>query len=94
MITAANVIKGAAGTAVAKPHLAGRIAKALLGVEKAKYQTAECRNIALGHAIEAFDLFFDRIEDRKPVLELVRRQRKNRRNATRLKAERFLKKHG
>jgi hypothetical protein len=93
MITAANVIKGAAVIAAAKPHLAGKIAGALLGVEKARYRTAECRNIALGHAIEAFDLFFDRVEYRKPVLELVRRQRVNRRNATKRKAERFLKKH-
>ncbi len=93
MITAANVIKGSPKIAVAKPHLTERIVKELTRVEKGKYQTNECRNVALGHAIEALDLFFEQIEDRKPVLRLVRRQRKNRRNATRRKAERFLRKH-
>lgn len=93
MITAANVIKGAARIASAKPHLTERIVKELLRVEKAEYKTAECRNVAIGHAIEAFDSFFEQIKDREPVLRLARRQRKNPRNATRRKAERFLRKH-
>ena len=93
MITAANVIKGASTIAVAKPHLTERVVKELLRVEKGNYQTAECRNVALGHAIEALDLFFEQIEDRKPVLRLVRRQQNNTRSATRRKAERFLRKH-
>jgi hypothetical protein len=93
MITAANIIKGSAAIAAAKPHLTRRIIKQLLGVEKARYRTDECRNVALGHAIDAFDAFFRQIEARKPVLEFVRRQLANTRRATRRKAERFLKKH-
>ena len=93
MITAANVIKGAAKIALAKPHLTGRIVRKFLSVEKGRYQTGECRNVILGHAIEGLELLFEQIEDRKPVLRFVRRQEKNTRNATRRKAERFLRKH-
>ena len=52
MITAANVIEAASRIARAKPHLADRIASALLLVETAHYQTKECCNVASGHAIK------------------------------------------
>jgi hypothetical protein len=92
LITAANVINGAAKIALAKPELTERIAQSLLQVEKAKYKTAECRNIALGHVIKSVDQFFGQIKDQEPMLKLVRRQLKNSRNATRKVAEKFLKK--
>ena len=92
MISAANVMRGAARIAATKPWLVERIAKALLNVEKARYKTAECRNVALGHAIQSLDGIFDQINDKGPVIRLIRRQLKNPRNATRKKAERFLKK--
>jgi hypothetical protein len=92
LIPAGNVIGGAAKIALAKPELSDRIAKEILKVEKAKYQTAECRNVAIGHAIKSFDLFFDQIKDKEPVIKLIKKQLKNTRNATRKKAEKFLKK--
>ena len=92
LITAGNVIAGAAKIAEAKPQLAERIAKKLLKVENAQYKTAECRNIALGHTIKAFDQFFDRIKNKEPIIAFVRRQLQSTRNATRKKAEAFLKK--
>jgi hypothetical protein len=94
MITAANVVGGAAKIAVAKPELADKIARALLKVERAKYQTSECRNVALGHAIKAFDQFFDQVKEKQAVLEFVRRQLSNRRRSVRRKAAEFLKRHG
>lgn len=92
MITAANVISGAGKIASAKPYLAERIAVELLQVECAKYQTIECRNIALGHAIESFDRFFDYIQDKDKVIELIEKQVTNTRNSTKKKAEIFLMK--
>jgi len=92
LITAANVIKGAAVIALAKPELTERITAELLKVEDGQYQTAECRNIALGHTIRAFDRFYHQIKDREPVNRLVTRQLQNTRNATRKAAERFVKK--
>jgi hypothetical protein len=93
MITAANIIGAAGKIARARPHLAENIARALLRVERAKYQTAECRNVVVGHAIEALDLFYDRVAKRKPLVDFVQRQLRNRRKAVQRKAARFLKRH-
>jgi len=91
MITGANVIRYAARIAVAKAHWADRIAAEVLKVERAGYQTLECRNIAIGHAILAFGEIFELLQDPEPVLRFVRKQLKNSRPSTRKKAEQFLK---
>jgi hypothetical protein len=93
MIGAANTMQGGAAIAKSKPHLAGRITKEILKVSRARYATPMCRDIAIGHAIQALDQFFDSIPDPKPVLTFVKRQLDNPRPATRKKAERFLRKH-
>ena len=92
LITAANVIGGAASIATAKPYLAGKIANAILKVKDGRYKTRECRNVALGQAIDSFGQFFEHIKNKKPVLDLIKAQKKNKRNSTRKKAEQFLKK--
>ena len=91
MIGAANVIIAASQIAAAQPHLAARIASEILKVEQAVYKTPECRNIAIGHAIRALDRFTAVLPDCAPVLAFVTRQLSNPRQATRRKAERFLK---
>jgi len=93
LITAANIIKGGARIALAKPKLTEKITKELLKVEKAKYKTPECRNVALGHTINAFDQIVRQAKDKKTIIKFVRKQIKNTRRATREKAEKFLKKH-
>ena len=93
MITAANVISAAVKIALARPEMTSRITAELLKVGRAKYQTVECRNIALGHAIKSFDQFYGQIEDAGPVIRLVKKQLRNTRNSTRKKAERFLARH-
>jgi hypothetical protein len=92
MITAANVIQGGARIARAKPQLADNIAAQVLKVEKANYQTAECRNVAIGHAVTALGEILDLLSEPAPILRFVRRQLKNPRPSTRKKAEQFLKK--
>jgi len=91
MITAAQAIQGGARIARAKPHLAGRIATEVLKVGRARYQTLECRNVAIGHAILALGSFFDLIQNPAPVIRFVSRQTRNSRAATREKARQFLK---
>jgi hypothetical protein len=93
MITAANVIVNAAKIAAAKPKLADKIAAAILNVETAQYQTDECRNVAIGHAILSLSGFFKHIRQEYAVIEFVSRQYDNTRSATRKKARAFLKKH-
>jgi hypothetical protein len=91
MITAANVIQGGAQIAQAQPHLADRIAAEILKVTKARYQTAECRNVAIGHAIVALGAILPLLHQPAPAVEFIRKQTRNRRPATRKKAEHFLK---
>ena len=91
MITTANVMQGGARVAQAKPQLAGRIAEEILKVARARYQTTECRNVAIGHAIIALGKMLPLLPNPAPAVRFVRKQTRNPRPATRKKAERFLK---
>lgn len=93
LVTAANVIGGAGKIASAKPYLADKIARALMRVETASYRTAECRNVALGKAVESLGQFFPHLKEKRSVMEFVRRQLDNRRSSVRRKAATFLKQH-
>jgi hypothetical protein len=92
LITAAHVIASSAVIATAKPHLEKRITEMLLKLDAVPLPTQECKNILKGHAIETFGRYFDQIREKEKVVEFVKRELKNRRAATRRKAERFLKK--
>jgi hypothetical protein len=92
MITAANTIAGAARIAAAHPTLAPTVVRAILGAEKARYQTDECRNVAIGHAITALGTLTPEVRRSRAVVAFVQRQAANTRPATRKKAETFLKK--
>ena len=98
MITAANIIGGSVKIALARPELTGRITKEILKVEKAKFEmhnnpSPECRNVAIGHAIDSFNQFFEQIDDKASVIKFVKRQLNNTRSAVVKKAEKFIKKH-
>jgi hypothetical protein len=73
MIGAANVMSAAAQIACAKPHLSDRIAREMLKVSRAAYARPECRNVAIGHALRAFDRFFPLLQNQRPVLAFARR---------------------
>jgi hypothetical protein len=90
MITAANIIGSSAKIALAKPELTERIVREILKVEQAAYQTDECRNVAIGHAIKSFHQFFHRVKAKQPVIELVKRQLTNSRAGTKKAAEKFV----
>ena len=75
MIGAANAIAAAGNIALAKPHFAERMVREILKVERACYRTAECRNVAIGHAIKSFkDRFSGHVKNQRPVLAFVTRQ--------------------
>jgi hypothetical protein len=92
LITANNATMALAGIAIAKPRYRKQITKELLKVEHYDYDTDECRNIAIGKVIEAIGSYSSQLRDEKAIIEFARRQTKNTRNATKKKAERFLKK--
>ena len=94
MIGAATAMRGAVVIALAKPHLADRLARAILGVRRAAYEREECHHVAVGHAICSLDRFFDLITDKAAVLRFVRAQRDNPRPATAEKARTFLARYG
>jgi hypothetical protein len=90
MITAANAIIGGAKIGAAHEKLAPRIVSAILGVEKARYKTAECRNVVIGQAITALGTMGDEVRRSARVVAFVKRQTRSRRAGTRKKAELFL----
>lgn len=92
LITANNATMALAGIAITKPQYQKQITEELLKVEHYDYDTDECRNIAIGKVIEAIGSYSSQLKDKKAVIEFAQRQTNNTRNATRKKAERFLKK--
>lgn len=95
MITIGHVIDNSGKIARAKPHLTAKITSGLLRTEKLPKKprlTQECKNILLGKAISAFGTYFDQIENKEDVISFVKRQLHNSRNATKVKAEKFLRK--
>jgi hypothetical protein len=93
MITAANTIKAASKIAGIKHNLAEKIAQEILNVENADYETTECNNIVIGQAIATLNNLFPQLKSKRPVFEFVQRQLKNKRPATRKKAETFIRKN-
>jgi hypothetical protein len=98
MITAANIIGNSVKIVSTKPHLVERITREILKVQKAKYlnkgvPSPECRNVAIGQAIDSFEKFFDKIEDKADVIRFVKKQLNNPREKVAKKAGRFIRKH-
>lgn len=91
MITANHAIHALSRIAANKPEHRNRLLKELLKVERYNYDTAECRNIALGQVVLAFAGFEGEIERRKPFRDFLGRVAHNPRNATRKKALALLK---
>lgn len=92
LILANNTIAALVEIALAKPEHQDEIMSILLKVEQYNYETNECRNIALGKVVLALDACPANTKNRKGVIEFVQRQTQNTRNATKKKAEQFLKK--
>jgi 2'-5' RNA ligase len=97
MVTVANVVGNSGKIALAKPHLLHKITSELLKVENISvtpHLTEECKRVIAEKAIETFDLFFDKIEEKekKKVLSFVEKQLYSSRRTLRTKAADFLKK--
>lgn len=91
LITAGHVVDNSGKIALSKPELQSDITKELLKVEKVPLPTEECRNILIGKTIKAFQVYYNEIENKDAVVSFVKRQLNNPRNATKTKAEKFLK---
>jgi len=97
MITAANAIGALAVIAKNKPCQRERILTELLEVENGEFYnkgsiSPECKNIAIGHVITAFEGFKDELARDNRVKKFLKKQAGNSRNAVKKKAEKlFLK---
>ena len=92
LITASHVVDNSGKIALSKPELQDKITEELMKVEKAPLPTSECRNILIGKAINAFNVYYRKIDDKDKVISFVKRQLNNPRKATKNKAEKFLRK--
>jgi hypothetical protein len=93
LITANHAIATLTNIALVKPEHQKKITEELLKVEHYSYDTDECLNIAIGKVILAISSYFDQLDNRGATFEFVRRQTNNSRNATRKKAEQFLRRY-
>ena len=94
MITVGHVVDNSAKIANSKPYLSKKITNRLLQIEKLPVKprvTDECKNILYGKAIQAFEQYYEHIENKNDVLSFIRRQTKNSRLSTKAKAEQFLR---
>lgn len=98
MVTAANIIGGAAKIARAKPALTERIVSEILKVGTARYLmhgqlSPECNNVVCGHAVETLAEIYDQVDDKKRVKDFIEGQLENPRPAVRKRAKAFLDAH-
>jgi len=93
LITANHAIRALGKIGRAFPEERARITNRLLGIEQAVFDTAECRNIAIGKSILALEMYLDAVKIQKKVLKFARNQISNSRKATAAKARAFLRKY-
>lgn len=95
MVTVANVVGNSGKIALAKPYLVDRIADELLKVDDISltpHLTEECKRVIAEKAIRSFDLFFERVKQKKRVICFVEKHADSPRKTLRVTAENFLKK--
>ena len=95
MVTVANVVGNSGKIANAKPYLIPEITDELLKVQELSigpHLTEECRRVIAQQAIKSFDLFFDRVDQKEPVISFVEAYLDSSRKKLRTTAENFLEK--
>jgi hypothetical protein len=97
MVTVANVVSHSGTIALAKPHLIDKITNELLKVDNISttpHLTEECKRVIAEKAIKSFDLFFDRVKQRKRATSFVEKYASSPRKTLRAAAKNFLEKWG
>lgn len=93
LITAGHVVDNSPLIVANRPELLDKITERLLKINKTP-RDAECGNILGGKAILAFGKYYEQIQDQEAVISFAQQLLNSQRNATRTKAEQFLKKYG
>jgi hypothetical protein len=95
MVTVANVVGNSCKIALAKPYLVQKITSELLEVENVAttpHLSAECKRVITEKAVEYFDSFFGKIQNKDGVISFVKRNKNSSRESLKTKAESFLEK--
>jgi hypothetical protein len=92
MVTAVHVIDNSWKIVKAKPELQKKVIGKLMELGKVP-RDEKSQNVLLGNLVLSFDKYFSEIDDKTNVISFVKRQLDNPRNATNVKAKRFLRKH-
>ncbi len=90
LITAGHALWALAHIARHRPQLQHRVTRAILRAEHLTYETPECRNIVLGHAVNALGTYVPRPPEGRDIVSFLERTARNPRPATRKKALKFL----
>lgn len=95
MITAGNTIKSLVEIAKAKPKLADKITFEIMRVKDYKYDTKECADIAIGHALKNLEQIWNLLnnDSKSLLLKFAFDELGNSRPATARKAEHLLSKY-
>lgn len=96
MITANHAVAALLEIAKDKRGFQDAIVEEILKTQEYKYDTEECKNIIYGTIIKGMDTCYPTLQNektKKKVVEFIRKQKKNGRNATKKKAEGFLKRY-
>lgn len=97
MVTVANVAGHSGKIALAKPYLAHKIVDKLLKVDDISitpHLTEECKRVITEKTINSFDMFFDKIKQKRRIVNFVEKHSSSPRKTLRQAARDFLKKWG
>jgi hypothetical protein len=96
MITANHAVAALSEIAKVEVELQDKIIEEILKTQEYKYDTEECKNIVYGNIIKGMETCYPTIKNektKKEVVEFIRKQEENKRNATKKKAEGFMKRY-
>jgi len=91
VIPSSHTAKNSGKIATAKPNLQTKITNKLLSIDETHHKP-ERKDLIKGYAIEAFNEYFQKAENKKEILEFVKNQLKSKSPTTIKKAKEFLKK--
>jgi len=91
-ITSIYIVKSSGKIACSKPHLIKKITKILLNIEK--IHPGKQIELVKSAAIESFSDYFEYIENKKAIIDFVKKQTNSVSPKTRKIAKDFLKKYG
>jgi len=91
LITCNHAIFALGKIAEYKPEQRKKIIEEFLKIQNDKFDTPECKNIAIGKVIDAIKPFTNEIENTKVVIDFIRAATESERSSTKKKATQLLK---